>query len=545
MNTEQPPKARTDVLIVGAGPTGLALALFLTRMGVSVRIIDKTAAPGTTSRATVLHARTLEFYRQVGVADHCVEGGAKFAGVNLWVDGCHVARAPFDDLGEPFSRFSYILIYPQDKQERMLVAELEKLGVSVERQTELLSFEQVDGGVRAQIKTAGGATETSSAVYIAGCDGAHSKVREQLRTSLPGGDYNDLFYVADIEGTGAALNGEVNIALDDADFLVVFPMKEPGTGRLIGAVRHDPGKNAALQWSDVNTRVIERLKLDIAKVNWFSTYRVHHRVASDFRKGSAFLLGDAAHIHSPVGGQGMNTGIGDAVNLAWKLAGVIHKRIDPAVLDTYQAERIAFARRLVATTDRAFTFATARGPIAKRVRLTAFPLLLPNVFRFRAMRRFLFRTISQIAIRYRDSWLSSGRVGEVQGGDRLPWVEWTDAGGKRHDNYEHFSSLDWQLHCYGDAPSAVRAACEARKVALHIFPWQPQTQRAGLGRNALYLVRPDEYVGLAAAANDVAALERYLEQTGVTGSPPYHAQPTSTVNHEPWTTYRERTPTDP
>ena len=262
----------------------------------------------------------------------------------------------------------------------MLVAELERLGVKVERQNGTpLPFEQRDAGVTAQIKNADGTTESCRASYIAGCDGAHSKVREQLGTGLPGGDYSDLFYVADIEGTGAALNGELNIALDDADFLVVFPMNTPGAGRLIGAVRHGPANNTALQWSDVNTRVIERLKLDITKVNWFSTYRVHHRVAGAFRDRSAFLLGDAAHLHSPVGGQGMNTGIGDAVNLAWKLAAVLQKRIDPAVLDSYETERIAFARRLVATTDHAFAFARPRAArIATRVRLHAISFSSPQ-----------------------------------------------------------------------------------------------------------------------------------------------------------------------
>jgi len=511
MNTEQTPKA-SDVLIVGAGPTGLALALFLTRMGVRVRIIDKTAEPGTTSRALVLHARTLEFYDQLGLADGCVEGGTKFNAVNLWVNGRHAARAPFDDLGDPFSRFSFILVYPQDKQERMLVAALEKLGVTVERRTELVSFEQLDAGVSAQIKTADGATESCRAAYIAGCDGAHSKVREQLRTGLPGGDYAELFYGADIEGKGAALNGEVHIAIDDADFLAVFAMKESGTARLIGALRRDPAKTAELQWSDVNTRVIDHLKLDVAKVNWFSTYRVHHRVAGSFRQGSAFLLGDAAHLHSPVGGQGMNTGIGDAVNLAWKLAAVIQNRIDPAVLDTYQSERIAFAQRLVATTDRAFAFVTARGPIAKRVRLTVAPLVIPLIFHFRAIRRFLFRTISQIGIRYPDSWLSAGHAGAVRGGDRLPWAQWVDGGATRRDNYEFFSSLDWQLHCYGEPSDAVRATCASRGLTLHAFAWRPEMNQAGLHRNAIYLVRPDEYVGFADAGGDAGALVRYLDQ---------------------------------
>lgn len=500
-----------DVLIVGAGPTGLVLALFLTRLGIRVRIVDKTAEPGTTSRALVLHARTLEFYQQIGIANECVERGMKFDAANMWVNGRHVARAPFDDLGDAVTRFSFIVIYPQDAQEKLLVAQLAALGVTVDRQTEFTSFEQVDGGVSARIKSSSGAEEVCRARYLAGCDGAHSRVREVLGTGLPGGDYADMFYVADIEGTGATLNGEVNIALDDADFLVVFPMKDPRAGRLVGAVKRDAADRSDLTWNDVSKRVIEHLKLDVTKVNWFSTYRVHHRVANTFRSGAAFLLGDAAHIHSPVGGQGMNTGIGDAVNLAWKLAGVIQQRIDPAVLDTYEPERIAFARTLVSTTDRAFEFATARGAIAKHVRLTVVPFLLPKIFRVRAIRRFLFRTLSQLAIRYPDSWLSAGRAGRVRGGDRLPWVEWTGPDGARTDNYAPFSSLNWQVHCYGGASAEVRVACASRGVALHTFEWRAEMTNAGLEQNAIYLVRPDIYVAFAGAPGDAGMLESYLE----------------------------------
>ena len=177
-----------------------------------------------------------------------------------------------------------------------------------------------------------------------------------------------------------------------------------------------------LSWDDVSQRVIEWMRIDVERVHWFSTYRVHHRVADRFRKGRAFLLGDAAHIHSPVGGQGMNTGIGDAVNLAWKIADVMHGRADASLLDSYEPERIAFARRLVATTDQAFTGVTSDGAIARRIRLNIVPALAPAVFSFGPTRRFMFRTISQIAIQYRGSSLSEGRAGEVHGGDRLPWV---------------------------------------------------------------------------------------------------------------------------
>ncbi len=219
------------------------------------------------------------------------------------------------------------------------------------------------------------------------------------------------------------MNGELHVALDRTDFLAVFPLKGEGRARLVGTVREEAEpQHENLSWNDVSKRVIEWIRIDVERVNWFSTYRVHHRVADHFRKGRAFLLGDAAHIHSPVGGQGMNTGIGDAVNLAWKLAAVLHGRADASLLDSYEPERIAFARRLVATTDQAFTGVTSPGAIARLVRLHIVPLLFPVLFALKTVRRFMFRTVSQTAVNYRGSSLSEGRAGTVHGGDRLPWV---------------------------------------------------------------------------------------------------------------------------
>src|SRR5262249_31810824 len=172
-----------------------------------------------------------------------------------------------------------------------------------------------------------------------------------------------------------------------------------------------------LAFDDVGKRAISNLKLTIAKVNWFSTYHVHHRVTTRFREGRAFLLGDAAHVHSPVGGQGMNTGIGDAVNLAWKLAAVLNGDESDDLLATYEPERIGFARRLVATTDRAFTVVTKQGFVARWVPPRLVPLVLPLLFRLATARRFLFHTISQIGVNYRDSPLSEGAAGAVWGGD--------------------------------------------------------------------------------------------------------------------------------
>jgi hypothetical protein len=234
-------------------------------------------------------------------------------------------------------------------------------------------------------------------------------------------------------------------------------------------------------------------------------------VASHFRSGRAFLLGDAAHIHSPVGGQGMNTGIGDSANLGWKLAAAAASRIDARVLDTYEPERIAFARQLVATTDRAFQLATSDGAIARFVRIRVLPRVLPQLLRLRVLRRFMFRTVSQTAIRYRESALSRGSAGSVHAGDRLPWVGHADGTQRVADNYAALSSLDWQVHVYGQAPGGVEQACEHRSVALHAFAWQASMQRAGLARDALYLVRPDGYVAFADATGDATALARYLD----------------------------------
>jgi hypothetical protein len=271
-----------------------------------------------------------------------------------------------------------------------------------------------------------------------------------------------------------------------------------------------------LSWGDVSKRVLEWIRIDVERVNWFSTYRVHHRVADHFRKGRAFLLGDAAHIHSPVGGQGMNTGIGDAVNLAWKLAAVLQGRAEASLLDSYEPERIAFARRLVATTDRAFTGVTSPGTIARRVRLDIVPLLVPAFFALKAVRRFMFRTVSQTAVSYRGSSLSEGRAGTVLGGDRLPWVEGTNVNGAEQDNFMPLRSLDWQVHAYGDAGPEIKALCEERALPLHIFPWRPQMGRAGLRRNAVYLVRPDGYVGLVDPEASATAVTSYLDARKIT-----------------------------
>ncbi|HJY75358.1 MAG TPA: FAD-dependent monooxygenase [Burkholderiales bacterium] len=502
------PEARR-VLIVGAGPTGLVLALWLTRLGVRVRIVDRAAEAGTTSRAVAVQARTLELYRQVGLSTAVVDAGVKVAAANLWAGGARVARLPLGQLGKGLSPFPYALTYQQDAHERLLIERLAALGVEVERRTELLRFDQDAEKIRAVLKRPDGSAEICEATYLAGCDGAHSAAREALGVQFSGGTYPGIFYVADVEATGPPADSEIHVDLEDADFLAVFPLKGVGRLRLVGPVnRGAGGQSREVAFADVARRALENLKLTVAEVNWFSTYHVHHRVAARFRNGRVFLLGDAAHVHSPVGGQGMNTGIGDAINLAWKLAAVLGGAAPVRLLDSYEPERIAFARRLVASTDRAFILVTRQGPLARWVRTRLAPLIGPALFRLAPMRRFFFHTVSQIGVHYRDSPLSAGIAGRVRGGDRLPWVDLQPAA----DNFAPLASLTWQVHVYGDPPDGLAQTCSKLKVALHAFEWRDEMRRAGLARGALYLVRPDGYVALADLAGRGERLRQYFHE---------------------------------
>jgi 2-polyprenyl-6-methoxyphenol hydroxylase-like FAD-dependent oxidoreductase len=487
-----------------------------------VRIIDKTDEPGTTSRAVAVQARTLELYRQLDLSSAVVEAGVKVGAANLWVGGANAARLPLGRMGEGLSPFPYALTYPQDAHERLLIERLDALGVKVERRTELVRFDQHPEKVQAVLKRPDGSEEICEAAYLAGCDGAHSTVREALTTGFPGGTYSGIFYVADVDAAGPATDGEIHVDFEEADFLAIFPLKGTGRLRLIGPVRWEPDREyRELTFDDVSERAIRNLKLRIARVNWFSTYQVHHRVATRFREGHAFLLGDAAHVHSPVGGQGMNTGIGDAVNLAWKLAAVLNGGAHDSLLATYELERIGFARRLVATTDRAFTLVTKQGGVARWVRTWLVPLIAPLMFRLTSVRRFLFRTVSQIGINYRNSPLSAGAAGAVRGGDRLPWVE-TEPG---KDNFAPLDSLTWQVHVYGELRGGLAEACAELRLPLHYFAWQPGMRRAGLLRAAFYLVRPDGYIAMAVSQADPERLRHYFNERGEVG------QRSSQVSH--------------
>jgi 2-polyprenyl-6-methoxyphenol hydroxylase-like FAD-dependent oxidoreductase len=497
----------TQVLIVGAGPTGLVLALWLTHFGIPLRIIDKDDGPGETSRAMGVQARTLEFYQQLGIAQEVISKGINANAFHLRVHGIVKAVGRLHDMGKGLSPFPFMLTFPQDDHEKLLLEHLSKFGVNVERKTELISFTQTESSVQATLKTPNGGTETVDVPYLGGCDGARSTVRTNLKIDFHGGTYSQIFYVADAKATGDAANGDLQLCLSENDFCLVMPVRSSGTFRLIGIVPPDKEQQEKIVFKDVSDAVIRDTLLKIDAVNWFSTYHVHHRVAKQFRVDRIFLSGDAAHIHSPVGAQGMNTGIADAINLAWKIAAVAQQRAAPALLDTYEIERKAFALTLVSTTDRMFQIMTAGGTFGKYWRMKIFPFILSHIIRFEAVRRFLFKTISQIKINYRQSSLSRNVVKKIHGGDRLPWVDYGSS-----DNFASLQTLDWQVHIYGEANKDFEEAMYSTGIRLKILPANDRSEAAGLQANAVYLIRPDGYLGFVSVTQDAEKLKSYLAE---------------------------------
>jgi 2-polyprenyl-6-methoxyphenol hydroxylase-like FAD-dependent oxidoreductase len=237
--------ARHNVLIIGAGPTGLVLALWLAKLGIRPRIIDKTAEPGTTSRALAVHARTLELYHQLDLTEAVIGKGHQVPAVNLWVEGRRETRVSFKDVGADVTPYPFLHIFPQDEHERLLIERLSALGVRVERRTELIGYSDEGHCILATLRGPDGREERCESTYIVGCDGPRSLVRDVMGTGYPGGTYRQVFYVADVAATGPAMNGELHLDLDEADFLAVFPLAGVGRARLIGTVRDERAERAA------------------------------------------------------------------------------------------------------------------------------------------------------------------------------------------------------------------------------------------------------------------------------------------------------------
>jgi 2-polyprenyl-6-methoxyphenol hydroxylase-like FAD-dependent oxidoreductase len=513
----------SDVLVVGAGPTGLMLANQLARRGVSVRIIDRHAGPARESRALGVQARTLEIYSHLGLAERAVALGKRADGAVLWAQGRRAARVPLGDIGRDISPYPYLLVLGQDDNERLLGDALRSRGLAVQWNTELVGLKQDTDRVTATLKQPDGTVGQVTVPWLAGCDGARSTVRELSGIAFEGAPYQHVFFVADVQMTGSMVPDVLNVYLWRSGFHLVFPMRGTDHWRIVGILPpHLRGRDdLTFEETIPSLRHEAGTDLSFQACNWYSTYRIHHRRAVRFRDRRCFLLGDAAHIHSPVGGQGMNTGLQDAYNLAWKLALVVSGRAGAALLESYEDERLPVANHLLKRTDRLFSLVVSDSWLAGLLRTRVMPRIMGLALRTAGVRRIFFRTISQTGIRYRTSPLSEALAGLPEdgprAGDRFPWLRLMfQPNGPTEDLFGKLDDMRFTLILIGQPSPAGGVPELGDLLRIHEVPSDPANDRefarARIPRPSFYLLRPDGHVGLAGTHLDAAAATRYVAE---------------------------------
>jgi 2-polyprenyl-6-methoxyphenol hydroxylase-like FAD-dependent oxidoreductase len=391
-----------DVLVVGAGPVGLSMACELRRQGVECLLVDEDDGPTPIleSRALGIHARTLEAFQRLGAADAMIAEGRRMNGVGVYSEGARIAGMRLA-LDPDDTRYPFVLCLPQSRTERILIDRLSELGGGVEWGKRLTSFEADDDGVTAELKGVSGSADRVRARWLVGCDGAHSAVRHGLGLAFEGGKYAQRFLLADVGLAWSRPADEIAVTLTPGGPFVAFPLPEDGRWRLVdvtGEVDAVDPDAIADRFRDLVTRHGDSAAT-IDRPSWTSSFTIQRRVVDRFRQGRCFVAGDAAHIHSPAGGQGMNTGVQDAVNLAWKLALAIRGEASAGLLDSYDAERRPVALAVLRGTDLLTRAVTLRNPLARRTRDALFGLLS----HVGLVRRRASLELSELTVRYRRS----------------------------------------------------------------------------------------------------------------------------------------------
>ncbi|MGV0809291.1 FAD-dependent monooxygenase [Mycolicibacterium setense] len=474
-----------DVLIVGAGPTGLTMAIELARRGVLVRFIDAAAAPTTETRALGVQPRTLELFEKLDLAEAAVAVGVPVTDFNVFSEGKRFLHLDIHGLATPHP---YLLMAPQPQVERLLVARLAGIGVTVERGVELTTLTQSPDDVRVGLRHRDGRVEQVQAPWVIGCDGAHSTVRHQLGVPFVGAAFEENFAVADVRMDWSLPYDVFYSFLNRGRFVAYFPMPG-GLHRLTIAYRPGQSPVGDVTFEELQSAVdtCAPAGARVAEIAYAGRFRINQRKVAEHSVGRVFLAGDAAHVHSVVGGQGMNTGIQDAFNLGWKLSAVVHGQAPRELLDSYAAERSPVARRLVKGTRRATRMTLLRNPVAAAARRH----VAPHITARAGVQRTLQRALTQLDVSYRDG--SGGTNDTVPAvGDRYPRV------GVLH------SSKYTLLHS-GPQPRGLDRAV-APYTELIDIRCDPQVDGAGL-----VLVRPDGYLALLDCT--VSELQDYLSET--------------------------------
>ena len=494
---------QTNVLIVGAGPVGLTLAVELARYGVAVRIVDKAATASTTSKAIVVWARTMELLDRAGCTSDFVAAGHKVNAVNMFAADHRIGHVELQGIASPYP---FVLMLAQSETERLLEAKLATFGVKVERDTTLTALIDGADGVTAVLSRANGGGETVTADWLVGCDGAHSAVRHGLGLGFPGAAMHNDWLLADVHLQGLSVpDTELAGYLHEDGLLMFFPLA-PGRYRLIGDLGQSdlasPPPTPTLE--QVRAIVARRVpdSITVSDAVWLSAFRINERQVTHYRTGRVFLAGDAAHVHSPAGGQGMNTGMQDAFNLAWKLAlccrGDIKGRAgSEALLDSYDAERRPVGAQVVAAAGRLTQAATLRNPVAQAVRNFAAHVVLG----LSPVRHLMADVVSEISVGYKDGPLTER--------SSLHRIDGPTPGGRVEPQPGTVP--------FGAGTSPLFAILAAPDHGFDTLRQQYGTllepaPRPAPDPDGIWLVRPDGYVATVARRGDWPAIAAYLDR---------------------------------
>jgi len=395
-----------DVLIVGAGPTGLTLAIECLRYNLSCRIIDQSPEPAIYSKAIAIQARTLETFQRMGIHERFLASGIQIKAANIHIGQKKHARIDLQDIPSPFP---FVLGIEQNKTEQILSDYLKELGGSIERSKRLISYEEKQGSIIAQTDN-----ESIQAKYLVGCDGPHSTVRKALGLTFEGKLFSDIFSLADVKIGWDRPHNELQVFWGSEGIMAVFPLPDKDCFRLIFQLKRLRGllnpdlsiehgiveqKEIALptlpQIERLLSSFIQEKVITVSDPQWIANFQINSRLSNRYRKNNIFLAGDAAHIHSPVGGQGMNTGIQDAFNLAWKIAYVHRQLSNSSLLDTYEEERHCVGKKLLKGTEIASKIVTLNSPLLLFIRNHLLFFLLS----FDVIRKKIVSAISEVNIR--------------------------------------------------------------------------------------------------------------------------------------------------
>jgi 2-polyprenyl-6-methoxyphenol hydroxylase-like FAD-dependent oxidoreductase len=509
---------KTDVIIVGAGPTGLALAAQFIRYGVDFVILDKTETTTPHSKAIGVQARTLELYEQIDLSQKLIEQGAIAERARMVEGGEIRGEVELTEIGKGLSPYPFLLIVEQGRHEKLLYDFIKSSGRDVLWNTKLESIFQDDEGVTANVKMADGERDVIIGKFLIGCDGANSFVRQSLGLTFEGGTFERLFYVADAQVYWKFSHDSLYVCLAKSTITAFFPM----TGgekhfRIVGTFPEGhQGDEGEILYEEIERQIKQdtELELDIHDVNWFSVYRVHTRRVNRFSQGRCFLAGDSAHIHTPAGAQGMNTGIQDGYNLAWKIAMALNGKADAKLLESYNDERLENAKNLLKTTDRLFQFGANPDAFVAYFRTNIFPYIANFVLNIEAVKNFIFPRVSQIGINYRSSFLSvnDGNF-SVKAGDRMPYfiIEGTSI-------YDRLRAPKFHLITFSDGqsePQNLRAELSeyADLIDFHVVPLYPNiAELFGAAESFVVLLRPDNHIGLISNGIALDSVTSYLNR---------------------------------